>query len=288
MTSEDPLNQLDEIRRSGDLEKLRQLVDSTERRLSREDSVPFLLRACDILSSHDFGDYEKQTILAHRYARLALDRNLLAALEKELRILAHLEHDYGKAAEAEQDWEKRRLSHSRKWLRALRLIEEMNERFPIEEVPHLKALPPEAHLPSGVSPEHLAESPVRNKYLSSIEFNRQKAERFALRWRLKQLRKLYEPMAARYILSAYGREPFKLDELRRLFGEFPGQTKWDARSDSKTAESGSAGLRNSRDYVTSKDLLSVSTVGSIKTTAAKGSSRPDKARAGTHRKNRDK
>lgn len=284
MTFEEAVKQLDEMRHTGDLETFRRLVDATEPQLSGEDSVRFLLHACDILSSHDLGDYESQTILTHRYAGSALDRNLLTGLERELRILAYLEHDYRKAAEGKQDWQMKRLSHSRKWLRALRIIEETNEEPAIGDLPHLKPLPPEAHLPAGVSPEHLAESPARDKYLNSIQANRQKAERFALRWRLEQLRRLYEPIAARYILSAYGREPYNLEEMRELFSELPNQTRRGVRSETNAVERESTGLLRSCDSFAPSNPSFVSTVRSTEKTATRSSPRPQKPRRRAKRK----
>jgi len=240
MTSEQAIRQLDEKWRSGDLEMFRQLVDATERELAGEDSVRFLLRACDILSSHDLGDHEAQLNLMHRYARLAFNQNLIASLEREFRILAHLAYDHKKPAESDADWQVRRLSLSRRWLHALNLIEQECEKFEINRVPALKALPPKRHLPAGISPSQISELDERANYLNSIEINRQRAEEFEIGWRLKQLTSVYRPIATRYILTAYGQEPFNLEELANLLASLVAGLRRVAHSDPRSAAADSS------------------------------------------------
>lgn len=288
MTSEQAIRHLDEKWRSDDLDAFRQLVDAAERELVGEDSVRFLLHACDLLSSHDLGDHEAQLNLMHRYARWAFNQNLITSLEREFRILAHLAYDHKKSAESDTDWQARRLSLSRRWLHALNLTEQECEKFEINRVPDLKALLPKGHLPAGISPSQVSELDERAKYLNSIEINRHRAEAFEVGWRLKQLTSVYRPMAARYILSAYGREPFDLDELAELLAPFAAEPRRVAHGHARSAAADLSGLQPPREVMPLRPSPSGSAVKSDEVTAKERSSHRRKSERRTKPSKRGK
>jgi hypothetical protein len=60
------------------------------------------------------------------------------------------------------------------------------------------------NLPSGIAPEYVAEGECRNIYRSPLDRNREDAKGFAIRWKLKQLRRIYEPLGAYMSRSARG------------------------------------------------------------------------------------
>ncbi len=216
MTYETAFAALEAARHTGKLENLRQIIEAYDREAGISnlwESSRLLLHACDVINSHDFGDHRGQTDLIRGYAQRALQQTHYASLEQELRLLAHLQHDF---EDGNESWPRKRLARSRRWLRALRLLAEATQEAAVDALPQLKVVPPEQGLPSGIAPEHVANSAARNLYRSTIDRNREDAEAFALRWRMKQLRRAYEPLAVKYISMAYAREPHDLQELKQL------------------------------------------------------------------------
>src|SRR5690242_15096822 len=96
MNYQDALRRLDALRLSHDLDAVEQLIAEVEpapNRGSPEEYFQFLLTVCDMLSSYDFGDYQQQTQLMHRYADQALAEVANVPLDLELPMLVHLEED---------------------------------------------------------------------------------------------------------------------------------------------------------------------------------------------------
>jgi hypothetical protein len=220
MTYQEAVAELEAIRHSGNLERVRQIIEAYERQPGSSDfldSSRLLLHACDVLSSHDLGDINGQRDLIRVYAQRALMQRSWPNLEQELRLLAHLPVDPAEATKS-ATWRRNRLLRSRKWLRALQALSDADKDIGL---PGLKASPPAPHLPSGIAAEHVAEGALRRDYRSAIDENRHHADEFALQWHFKRLRRVYEPLASNYITAAYAQEPHDLGELRQLLSEFP-------------------------------------------------------------------
>jgi hypothetical protein len=220
MTYETAIAALEAARHIGKLENVRQIVEAYERNAGSSnhwESSQLLRHACDVINSHDFGDPKGQTELIRTYAYRALQRSSYVGLEQELRLLAHLQYDY---EDGNESWPEKRLLRSRKWLRALQLLVEATREAAKDSLPRLKAEPSAPELPSGVAPGHVTEVTTRNIYRSTIDRNREDAEGFAFRWKMKQLRRAYEPLALKYVSSAYAREPYDLVELKELLNAF--------------------------------------------------------------------
>jgi hypothetical protein len=220
MTYETAVAALEAARHNGKLENIRQIVEEFERQSRSSDhweSSRLLLHACDVINSHDYGDPQGQAELLRMYARRALEQSRYASLEQELRLLAHLQHDYEGGNES---WPEARLARSRRWLRALQQLAEASREAEMDSLPRLKPVPPAQNLPSGIALEHVTEGDTRNAYRSARDRNREDAEAFAVRWKLKQLRRIYEPLGAQYVVNAFARQPYNLLELKQLLNEY--------------------------------------------------------------------
>jgi hypothetical protein len=220
MTYETAVSALEAARNTGKLEDVRQTIDAYERQAGSSnhwESSRLLRHACDVINSHDFGDHKGQMDLIWTYARRALQRSHYASLEQELRLLAHLQYDYEDGSEP---WPEKRSARSRSWLRALQLLAEATREAALDDLPRHKTAPPALGLPLGIAPEQVADADTRNLYRSEIDRNREDAEAFALRWKMKHLRRTYESLGAKYICSAYAREPFDLLELKHLLDAY--------------------------------------------------------------------
>jgi hypothetical protein len=222
MTYQAAVAELETIRHSGNLERVRQVIEAYDREAGGSDfweSSRLLLQACDVLNSHDFGDHKGQMDLIRTYARRALVRSVYTSVEQELRLLSHLHHDFEEAAPIEL-WRRNRLTRARQWLRALQVLSDATRYLDVRDLPNMKTASPLRNLPSGVAAEHVTDGTLRGRYRSSVDRNRQESDEFALQWQLRRLRRVYEPLAAKYITSAYAQEPHDLGELKQLLNEY--------------------------------------------------------------------
>jgi hypothetical protein len=222
MTYQAAAAELEAVRHSGSLERVRQIIEAYERHEGSADlaeSSRLLLHACDVLNSHDFGDPEGQRELIRTYAQRALVRSDYSSVEQELRLLAHLHIDNEETAPREL-WRWNRLTRARRWLRALQVLADAARDAEAAGLPAMKVAAPGQDLPSGIAAEHVEEGALRTRYRSAVDRNRQNAEEFALQWQYKRLRRVYEPLAAKYITSGYAREPHDLAELKQLLNEY--------------------------------------------------------------------
>jgi len=212
-------------RYSGDIEQIREIVEEYNRQAGRSnlwESSCLLLLACDVLSSHDFGDHEGQAELIHTYAQQALLQSGLASIEQELRLLAHLVADF-EDVHSSEPWPAKRYARAGRWLRVLEVLSQGTRDFDLEDLPAAKTTAPAQDLPAGVAAVHVKDSKLRNQYRRAVNSNRHAAERFAFQWRMTQLRRVYLPLATKYIASSYAREPYNLAELKQLLDDYPVQ-----------------------------------------------------------------
>lgn len=225
MNYQEVVSRLELLRDSRDLISLEKTVGELEQELSQvggEDYSRSMLYVCNLLSSYDFGEYERQPLLLHQYADAALKNVTALPLEVELQLLVHLEHDFeDPGAEDDQErWSRKRRVRAAQWLRALRrLDDETVKDFNFMDLPQVNIAPPDVSLPAGVAPEHVQDPAMRREYEAAIERNQQKADAFAKQWDLRELRNRYWPIGVRYIARAYSRPPLAEAELQRLLNE---------------------------------------------------------------------
>ena len=223
MTYQDATAAVAAARFSGDIEQIRKVVEAYDREAGSSnfwECSCLLLQACDVLSSHDFGDHASQAELIRTYAQRALLCNGHACIEQELRLLAHLLEDY-EDADSSQPWPVKRWARAQRWVRVLKALAQDTRDFDSETLPAMQPGAPARDLPSGVAAHHVEDVTVRNRYRRTVNSNRHDADRFAFQWRMTQLRRTYEPLATKYIAGAYARGPYNLGELKRLLEDYP-------------------------------------------------------------------
>lgn len=225
MNYQEAVSRLEPLRDSRDLNTLEKMVGELEQELRQaggEDYSRFMLYVCNLLSSYNFGNFERQTRLLHRYADAALKNAPIIPLEVELQLLAHLEEDFegAEAGEHLEQWTEKRRARTEQWLRAVqRLDNETQKDFNFADLPQVNIAPPVTNLPSGIAPEAIEDPVMRKVYEAAIERNRLKAETFARQWDLRDLRNRYWPIGVRYIARAYSRPPLDEAELQQLLNE---------------------------------------------------------------------
>jgi len=90
-------------------------------------------------------------------------------------------------------------------------------------------------LPVGVGGEaggeakHIKDPKLRAEYEAAIEKNRQKAERYNKQYRLRKWLKRFPKRAERYIIQAYSRPPYNLEELKQFLDTYIADAKTRSR-----------------------------------------------------------
>ena len=215
---------LEPLRDSRDINTLEKTVNEIEQDLRQaggEDYSRFMLYVCNLLSSFDFREYQRQTQLVKQYADAALANAPFLALQTELQLLAHLEEDFGGPGGTKTEWTSKRRSRAARWMTALQRLEnETQADFNFNDLPQINIEPPPGtNLPAGIAPEAIQDPALRKEYETAIQKNQQKADTFARQFQLRELRNRYRPLGVRYIARAYSRPPFDEAELQQLLNE---------------------------------------------------------------------
>lgn len=220
MNYQQAANRLDPLRYSQDLGRLQKTVEELDEEVKKESPehyFRFMLHVSNILSTHDFRDFERQTALAQKCAAAALASAAAMPLEEEFQVLVHLQDDF-EDAQSPQQWPSKRRERVSRWLQALeRLDRETKPDFNIQDLPPLNPDPPPgvAVIP-GTDPSYIRNSALRRQYEQALQKNRQRILDFGAQVKLQELQSRFVPRAIDYIARAYSRSPVDIPELEGL------------------------------------------------------------------------
>jgi hypothetical protein len=211
---------LEHLRYSADLERLQKTVEDLEgevRSEGPEHYFRFMLHASNVLSTHNFGDFDRQASLAHKYADAALASVPAMPLEEEFQALVHLEDDF-EDAQAPHQWPEKRRRRVTRWLQALqRLDQETDPNFDITDLPSLHPVPPsDVRVIPGADPSAVRNPVRRKQYDQALQRNREKVKAFGTQVKLRELQARFEALAIDYIAQAYSHPPPNSAELEQL------------------------------------------------------------------------
>jgi len=236
MEHEKDLSLLESFANSKDLNGLEKAADNIEKKWSqREEEYYFalMLKICDLLNSTDFNDYGRQTSLIQKYATLILNQSETIPLEIELPLLLHLQEDidYSKGVVKGVEWSKQRSRIAKSCFGAWQRLEnELDKKFDFNDLPERNVAPPlGTNLPSGIAPEDVEDPKLRAEYEATLAKNKQKAQNYNRQLKLREMDKLFSPKAEQYIISAYSKPPFELEELKQYFEEYVADKERSAR-----------------------------------------------------------
>src|SRR3989442_10762783 len=173
-----------------------------------------MIEICSSLASYDFKN-ERQYILTHKYAMLALQKADQMPLENEIRLVQYLGGDaeYFTGQLKPEDWPKDRRERMQYWFHAWRrLNSEIDRNFNVNEPPLLN-VPPAGPYPSGIAPEAIKDPQLRARYEAAIQANKQKIERFNRQHLLHKLEEEFTKNLRTFLVGAYSKPPFDLAEL---------------------------------------------------------------------------
>jgi hypothetical protein len=163
--------------------------------------------------------------LSQKYIFAALAQADNFSLDLESRLLPFLAIDQAPSATTDavsSEWIKERGAKTRLWLHALQRLEKETDRnFNFNDHPVLNVAPPqETGLPAGVAPEAIKEPKLRAQYQAAIAANAKKAREYDRQYMLRHIREVFFPKAEQYLVSAYTKPPYDLDELRVYLNEY--------------------------------------------------------------------
>jgi hypothetical protein len=223
MNYQQAAERLELLRYSKDLDRLQKTVEDLEAEVRSEGPehyFRFMLHASNVLSTHDFGDFERQMSLAHKYADAALAAVPEMPLEEEFQALVQL-HDDFEDAQAPQQWPEKRRRRVKRWLQALqRLDREMDSNFEIKDLPSIHPVPPPGVRVIPGADSSAVRNPVRRKqYEQALQRNRDNVKAFGMQVKLRELQARFVPLAIEYIAHAYSHPPANSAELEQSLKE---------------------------------------------------------------------
>jgi hypothetical protein len=199
---------------------------------TKEYYAKLMLQVCKPISSWYFNDVRQATVLARKYALSALADPNKIPLETELELIGHVMTDMVTSrAPKNQEWAQIRKKDVEVRFHAWkRLLDAIDPNWDPNDLPSLNISPPVATgLPSGVGPEAIKDPNLRAEYEAAIEKNRLKAERYSQESRLRTWLKRFPSRAEKYIVDAYSKPPFDVQELKQYLDKYIADTKTKAR-----------------------------------------------------------
>ena len=213
-------------------ERLANEIQSKWSQKKKEYYARLMLEVCEPLSSGRFND-ERQYDVARRYALSALAESNKIPLEVELELTGHIMTDtVTPRAPTGQEWAKRQKQDVEVRFHAWRrLIDAIDPNWDPNDIQFYINVP----LPSGVegeagvSPDSVKDPKLRAEYEAAIKKNREKAERYSEQNRLHKWLKRFPKRAEEYIIQAYSKPPFDVEELKQYLDKYIADTKTKAR-----------------------------------------------------------
>ncbi|MCH8120532.1 MAG: hypothetical protein IIC00_12480 [Planctomycetes bacterium] len=225
------INQIKSLRKSlkpgktNNLKSYENFADEIQSKWSRRNKEHYarlMLEICGPLSSGDFKGNRPYT-LARKYALSVLERPDAVPLTLELELTGHVMTlmctPY--APEGADFAQRRKKDVQIRFHAWKRLIDAIDPKWNPNDKPFRNVAPPtETGLPPGISPEVIKNQELRAIYEKAIERNRLKSVRYLEQSRLRDWLKRFPKRAEAYIIQAYSKPPFNLQELKQYLDKY--------------------------------------------------------------------
>ncbi len=218
-----------------DLKEYEKFADAIQKKWSRRNKEHYarlMLKICGPLSSGTFADDRRHDV-ARRYALLVLDKSEEISIEMELKLTGHVMTSmYTRNSPKGEDLAQRRKKDVEIRLHAWkRLLDAIDPNWdPNEKLWSPNAVGVNMGLPAGgIAPESIKDPKLRAEYEAAIDKNRQKGQRYSEQSRLRDWLKRYPKRAEKYIVKAYSKPPFNLEELNQYLEMYIADEKTRAR-----------------------------------------------------------
>lgn len=213
---------LDGYVRRGDLDEFVKAADQVKEKWSLRDQEYYgrlMLNISNMLAN--YFDAGRAWQLSQKYASDALARADRFSPYLETDILRFLSLDLAPrlaTGDVASEWAKERGAKAKLWLHALRRMEQGTDvNFDFNDLPYLNVMPPEeTGLPAGVAPEGIKDPRLRAQYEAAIKANTEKSRKYNQQFEMRHLNQFFAPKAEEYLIKAYSKPPFALEELKKL------------------------------------------------------------------------
>jgi hypothetical protein len=212
-------------------EKFADEIQTKWNRRNREYYARLMLEVCGPLSSGRFNE-ERQYALARKYALLALAEPNKIPLVTELELTGHVLTDMvTPRALKGQEWAQQRKEDVHVRLHAWkRLVDAIDPKWdPNEEVGSPNAVAVSMGFPGAIEPESIKDPNLRTAYETAIERNKQKIQKYTEQRRLRDWLNRFPKRAEEYIIQAYSKPPFDVEELKQYLDKYIADRKTKAR-----------------------------------------------------------
>lgn len=220
---------------TNDLKKYEKFADEIQNKWkegNKEYYARLMLEVCGPLSSGNFKD-DRRYELARKYALLAVAEPNEISLETELNLIGHaITLMIGRNSPKGEKWAQLRKKDVEIRLHAWnRLLDTIDPNWdPNEVLWSPNAIGADMGLPAGgIAPESIKDLTLRAEYEAALQRNREKSERYTKQSRLHKWLKRFPPRAERYIVRAYSKVPFNLEELKQYLDNYIADEKTKAR-----------------------------------------------------------
>jgi len=219
---------------TNDIKSFEKFADEIQAKWSKKNKeyyAKIMLEICGPISSGRFNTDNRSNI-ARKYALSALADPNKILLETELELIGHVMTPMvTRRAPTGQEWAQQRKEDVQVRLYAWkRLLDTLDPNWNPNDEPFINVpLPPGATGMTGMSPEDINDPALRAKYEAAIEKNRQKAERYGEQYKLRSWLKRFPKRAEEYIIQAYSKPTFDVEELKQYLDKYIADTKTKAR-----------------------------------------------------------
>ena len=197
-------------------EKFADEIQGNWKQKNKEYYARLMLEVCGPLSSGGFKGRQPRD-LARKYALSALANANDISVIVELELTGHVQTDmHSRSAPKGADFAQRRKKDVEIRLHAWkRLINAIDPNWdPNETLLSPNAIAVDMGFPGAIEPESIHDQNLRAKYEAAIQKNQQKIERYSEQSRLHKWLKRFPRHTEPYIIQAYSKPPFDLQELQ--------------------------------------------------------------------------
>lgn len=216
---EQDIRKIEGLKEAKDLSGLARLADEIESKwasLNKDYYAGLMVEVVGAFSGNDLKD-DRQYVLAIKYAKAALEKGDALPLEAEIKLVRFLQGgpEYDTGGMKPEQWGQDRSERARYWLHAWQRLERsINRNFDFNQRPTLNVLPPPGYGPAGISPSSIKDPKARAEYERRIAENNEKIAEYNRQWQLRQLDDYFTPYVKRFIIEAYSKAPYNLEEIR--------------------------------------------------------------------------
>lgn len=217
-----------------DLKEYEKFADAIQKKWGRQNKEYYarlMLEVCGPLSSGTFADDRRHDV-ARRYALSVLEKSEEISIEVELELTGHVMTSmYTRNLPKGEDLAQRRKKDVEIRLHAWkRLVDAIDPNWdPNEELRSPNAVATSMGFPGTIAPEAIKDPKLRAEYEAAMQKNREDIERYTKQYRLHDWLKRYPKRAERYIVKAYSKPPFNLEELNQYLETYIADEKTRSR-----------------------------------------------------------